>query len=155
VIACTTGEAKRKGVVELGAHHVVDYAHESIRRRVHEITRRAGADVVFEHVGPATWEESIASAAYRGRIVTCGATSGRRAPTDLPAVFAKQLTIAGVTLGSRDDLERILALVAAGTLRPVIDRVLPLEQCRLGHELIEERRHFGKVVLRVGPRRGD
>lgn len=150
VIACTTGDAKRAGVVELGAHHVIDYASESIRQRVHEITAREGADVVFEHVGPATWEESLASAAYRGRIVTCGATTGRKAPTNLPALFAKQLTIQGVTLGTRESLERVLALVGERVLRPVIDSVLPLEECRRGHELLESGIQFGKIVLRVG-----
>jgi NADPH:quinone reductase-like Zn-dependent oxidoreductase len=106
--------------------------------------------VVFEHVGAATFEESVRSAAYGGRIVTCGATTGHRAALDLRFVFAKQLAIQGVTLGARADLERVLELVAEGRLAPVVDRVLALEECRLAHELLERGEPFGKLVLRVG-----
>jgi len=116
---------------------------------VHQLTGRAGADVVFEHVGPATWDESIRAAAFGGRIVTCGGTTGGTAPTPLPFVFGKRLSIHGVTLGSRDALVRVLALVAEGKLRPVIDRVLPLADCRHGHELLEAGHCFGKLVLSV------
>lgn len=149
VIAATRGPEKAARVRTLGADEVIDAARERIHVRVHQLTGRAGADVVFEHVGPATWDESIRSAAYGGRIVTCGATTGASAPTALPFVFGKRLEIHGVTLGSREALARVVALAAAGELRPVIDRVLPLADCRRGHELLEAGAVFGKVVLRL------
>jgi NADPH:quinone reductase-like Zn-dependent oxidoreductase len=149
VIAATRGSEKASLARALGADDVIDAARERIHVRVHQLTGRAGADVVFEHVGPATWEESIRSAAYGGRIVTCGATTGANAPTALPFVFGKRLEIHGVTLGSRAALARVLALAAAGELRPVIDRVLPLAECRRAHELLEAGDVFGKLVLRV------
>jgi NADPH:quinone reductase-like Zn-dependent oxidoreductase len=149
VIAATRGPEKASLARALGADEVIDAACERIHVRVHQLTGRAGADVVFEHVGPATWDESIRSAAYGGRIVTCGATTGVSAPTALPFVFGKRLEIHGVTLGSKRALARVLALAAAGALRPVIDRVLPLAECRRAHELVEAGAVFGKVVLRL------
>jgi NADPH:quinone reductase-like Zn-dependent oxidoreductase len=149
VIAATRGRERGERARALGADEVIDAAAERIHLRVHKLTARAGADVVFEHVGPATWDESLRSAAYDGRIVTCGGTTGPLAPTNLPFLFGKRLAIHGVTLGSKGALAELLALVAAGKLRPVIDRVLPLAECRRGHELLEAGAVFGKVVLRV------
>jgi NADPH:quinone reductase-like Zn-dependent oxidoreductase len=149
VIAATRGAEKGERARALGADEVIDGARERIHLRVHQLTARAGADVVFEHVGPATWDESLRSAAYGGRIVTCGGTTGAVAPTSLPFVFSKRLEIHGVTLGPRSALAEVLRLVAEARLRPVIDRVLPLAECRHGHELLEAGAVFGKLVLRV------
>jgi len=149
VIAATRGPEKGERARALGADEVIDSARERIHLRVQQLTGRAGADVVFEHVGPATWDESLRSAAYGGRIVTCGGTTGPVAPTNLPFLFGKRLELHGVTLGSRDALAQVLALVAGGKLRPVIDRVLPLADCRRGHELLEAGAVFGKLVLSV------
>jgi NADPH:quinone reductase-like Zn-dependent oxidoreductase len=149
VLAATRSPAETDRLRALGADGVIDATKERIHLRVHQLTERAGADVVFEHVGPATWEESLRSAAYGGRIVTCGASSGPNAATPLPFLFGKRLTIHGVTLGSRAALERVLALAAEGSIAPVIDRVLPLDACREAHERLEAGDVFGKIVLRV------
>ena len=144
----TSGAGRAARVRALGADEVIDRTRERIAARVLTLTGRRGANVVFEHVGEATWEESVRAAAFGGRIVTCGATTGAQARTDLRYVFSRQLSILGVTLGTRSELERVFALVAGGSLRPVIDRVLPLEDCRLAHEILERGEAFGKVVLR-------
>jgi NADPH:quinone reductase-like Zn-dependent oxidoreductase len=149
VIAATRGPEQGARARALGADEVIDAARERIHLRVHQLTGRAGADVVFEHVGPATWDESVRSAAYQGRLVTCGGTTGASAPTHLPFLFGKRLEIHGITLGSKQALARVLTLVAEGQLRPVLDRVLPLADCRRGHELLESGAVFGKLVLRV------
>jgi NADPH:quinone reductase-like Zn-dependent oxidoreductase len=149
VLACSSAREKLARLRELGADELIHSREERVDLRVAELTGRHGADVVFEHVGEATWEASVRSAAFGGRIVTCGATSGRFGRTDLTLVFGRQLSIHGVTLGSRETLETVLGLVAAGALRPVVDRVLPLEQCRAAHELLESGDVFGKLVLRV------
>jgi NADPH:quinone reductase-like Zn-dependent oxidoreductase len=149
VIACTRALEKAERLRALGAHEVIDASRERIDLRAQELTARRGADVVFEHVGEATWEASLRAAAFGGRIVTCGATSGRFGKTDLTLLFGRQLSILGVTLGTRATLETVLALVAEGKLRPVVDRVLPLERCREAQELLESGRAFGKIVLRV------
>ena len=146
VIACTRGEEKARRARELGADEAL-VGDAATASRVRRLTGRRGADVVFEHVGAATWQESVSSAAYRGRIVCCGATTGRSAPLDLTYLFAKELSIFGVTLGRRENLVRVLEHVAKGELRGVVDRVLPLESCREGHELLEAGAPFGKIVL--------
>jgi NADPH:quinone reductase-like Zn-dependent oxidoreductase len=149
VIAATSTADKAAAARALGADEVVDYRRERVAERVLALTGKRGVDVVFEHVGGAAFEASLRAAAYGGRIVTCGATAGRDAKTNLALVFAKELSILGSTLGSLDDLRAVLGHVAAGRLRPVVDRVLPLEECRRGHELLEAGDHFGKIVLRV------
>ena len=150
VLAVTSGDDRGRRARALGADEVIDRSRERIAARVLALTGRAGADVVFEHVGAATWEESVKAAAHGGRIVTCGATTGPRVTTDLRFVFARQLSILGVTLGTRAELERVLTLAGEGRLRPVIDRVLPLSECRTAHEILERGEAFGKIVLRPG-----
>ncbi len=148
VLACTRSE-KFDAVRALGADEVIDDRVEKIALRVRELTDREGAQVVFEHVGATTWGESVASAAVGGRIVTCGATTGRHADTDLQAVFGRELRIEGVTLGPRSALETVLALAAEGAIRSVVDRVLPLARGREAHEVLEAGGIVGKLVLAI------
>ena len=143
------GDAKGERARALGADEVIDASRERAHLQVQRLTARAGADVVFEHVGPVTWEESLRSAAYGGRIVTCGGTTGALAPTPLPFLFSKRLEIHGVTLGPRSALAEVLRLASERRLEPVSDRVLPLAESRRGHELLEAGAVFGKLVLRV------
>ncbi len=149
VIASTSTPEKMARAKELGADEVINYREESISGRMREITGRAGADVVFEHVGDATWGESVKSAAYHGRIVTCGATTGFEGKTNLALLFAKQLSVLGSTMGSLACFKRVLRFLAEGKLRPVVDRVMGLDECRRAHEIIEAGEQFGKIVLKV------
>ncbi|MEE9274185.1 MAG: zinc-binding dehydrogenase [bacterium] len=150
VIAATSTPEKMERARALGADEVVNYREESISGRVREITGKEGAHVVFEHVGEATWEESVKSAAYHGRVVTCGATTGVGGKTNLALLFAKQLSLLGSTMGSLACFKKVLRFLGEGKLRPVVDRVLPLEECRKGHEILEAGEQFGKIVLKVG-----
>jgi NADPH:quinone reductase-like Zn-dependent oxidoreductase len=147
VIATASTEEKLARARELGADHVINHAEADIVAEVKRLTRRRGVDVVFEHVGAATWQKSILSCASGGRIVTCGATSGWEAPTDLRHVFFRQISILGSTMGSKSVLFDVIKHVEAGRLRPVVDSVLPLEEAAEAHRLLEERAQFGKVVL--------
>jgi NADPH:quinone reductase-like Zn-dependent oxidoreductase len=114
---------------------------------VRRLTGKRGVDIVFEHVGAETFERSLRSLARGGRVVTCGATTGGDVTINLRLVFFKLLSILGSTMGSLAELHEIMKHVESGKLRPVIDRVLPLEQVGEGHRLLEERAAFGKVVL--------
>lgn len=147
VIATAGSDAKLSRARALGADLTVSYATEDVASRVRELTDGRGVDVVFEHVGAATWEGSLRSLAWHGRLVTCGATSGAAAQINLRHLFFKQLSILGSTMGSKGELWEILSLVQAGRLRPVVDRALPLAEARRAHTLIEQRELFGKVVL--------
>ncbi|MFS8524325.1 MAG: zinc-binding dehydrogenase [Limnochordales bacterium] len=147
VIAATGGEAKAARARELGADHVIDYKSENVLERVRELTGRRGVDVVFEHVGQATWETSVKALAAGGRLVTCGNTTGWEAQTDLRYVFARQLNILGSYMGGKGELLELLPWVEAGRLRPVVHAVLPLQEAAEAHRILEAGLQFGKVVL--------
>jgi NADPH:quinone reductase-like Zn-dependent oxidoreductase len=147
VIAAASTPAKLERARALGADEVVDYAKRDFAAEVRRLTDKKGVEVVVEHTGRETWEKSILAAARGGRVVTCGATSGYDASTDLRHVFSRQIQILGSNMGRKASLHEIFRWVERGRLRPVVDRVLPLEHARAAHEVLERREAFGKVVL--------
>jgi NADPH:quinone reductase-like Zn-dependent oxidoreductase len=147
VIATAGSEEKRAKAKELGAHDVVDYTRDDWPKVVRQLTARKGVDVVFEHTGAATWSGSIAALRNNGRLVTCGATSGYDAKTDLRQVFYRQLNLLGSFMGSKAELLTAMKFFESGQLRPVVDQVLPLAEARRAHEVMEDRAQFGKLVL--------
>ena len=149
VIATAGSRAKLDKAREFGADEVIDHAQQKISDEVRRLTGKRGVDVVFEHVGTATWEQSILSLATGGRLITCGATTGFAAQLDLRYLFARQLSLLGSYMGSRAELYTVLKLVGEKRLRPVIDRVFPLDQAVQAHQRLEQREQFGKIVLRV------
>ncbi len=150
-VIATASTAKLDRLRSLGPDHVIDHATEDIRRKVGEITERRGVDVVFEHVGKATWDASLKSLRPGGRLVTCGSTSGYDAVTDLRYLYQRQLRIMGDYMGTKGELLEAWRLVAAGHLRPFVDRTFPLDQAGDAHAYVEGRRAAGKVVLTIGP----
>ena len=149
VIATAGSDAKLAKARELGADEVIHHGVHKINDEVKRLTNRRGVDVVFEHVGTATWEQSVASLAAGGRLVTCGATTGFDAKIDIRFLFTRQLSLLGSYMGTKDELNTVLKLVGQGRLRPVVDRVLPLASCAEAHALLESRKQFGKIVLKV------
>ena len=149
VIATAGSAAKLKKAEELGADATVNHATEDVAGRVREFTSGRGADVVFEHVGEATWETSLRCLSRGGRLVTCGATTGPKASFDLRRLFVNHWSILGSYMGTRGELATVLKLIGQGKLRPVVDRVFPLEQAQEAHRYLESREQFGKIVLKV------
>jgi NADPH:quinone reductase-like Zn-dependent oxidoreductase len=149
VIATAGTDEKLAKARELGADHVIHHKSQKIREEVRNITSKRGVDVVFEHVGTATWDDSLASLAASGRLVTCGATTGYDAKIDLRFLFSRQLSLLGSYMGSKKDLRAVLKLVAMGRLKPVVDRVFPLAQAAAAHRYLESGSQFGKVVLKI------
>ena len=147
VIATAGSDEKLAKAKDLGADEVVNYSREDWPKEVKRLTNRSGVDVVFEHTGAETWSGSIAVLKNNGRLVTCGATSGFDARTDLRQVFYRHLNILGSFMGSKGELLEALEFVKRGKIRPVVDRSLPLSEARRAHELIEDRAQFGKIVL--------
>ena len=150
VLATAGSEAKRELARSLGADEVIDHRDEKWGREVKALTEGRGVDVVFEHVGPATWRSSMACLARNGRLVTCGGTTGPKVELLLPHVFIKNLSILGSTMGPRSALPQIFQAVAEGRYRPVLDRAIPMSQAAQAHELLEGRGVVGKVVLLPG-----
>jgi NADPH:quinone reductase-like Zn-dependent oxidoreductase len=104
-------------------------------------------DVVFEHVGPATWEHSVGSLAPGGKLVTCGSTTGPEVKLDLRYVFSRELSILGNRMGTRAEFNEIMGLVAGKKLLPQIFKTFPLAEARAALEYMDQRKHFGKIVL--------
>ena len=149
VIATAGSDEKLAKARELGADFVINHKTQKVREEVRRITNKRGVDVVFEHVGTATWDDSIASLALAGRLVTCGNTTGYDAKIDLRFLFSRQLSLLGSYMGVKSELHTVMKLVAAGKLKPVVDRAFPLAEARAAHEYLEAGQQFGKVVLRV------
>jgi alcohol dehydrogenase len=104
-------------------------------------------DVVINFPGGDTWVPSMKCLRRGGRMLTCGATAGFDPKTDIRYIWTYELQILGSNGWTRADLEALLLMVQEGTLRPVIDRVLPLEEAREGLRLLEDREVIGKVVI--------
>ncbi len=149
VIATAGGPEKCAKVKALGAHHVIDYKAKDFVAEVRTLTGKAGVQVVFEHIGAATFDGSLKVLQRGGRLVTCGATTGGAVQLSLHAVFFKSLSILGSTMGSKGDLRQVLRLFEQGRLRPVLDRTLPLAQVGEAHRLLEAREAMGKVALLI------
>jgi NADPH:quinone reductase-like Zn-dependent oxidoreductase len=147
VIATAGGETKMAKAKELGADDVIDHYQQDISAEVKKITARRGVDVVFEHVGQATWQKSIESLAPTGRLVTCGATTGFDAKVDLRFLFSRHYSLLGSFMGTMGELHQVLKFIFGKQLRPVIDRVYPLSEIRAAHEHLEKKEQFGKVIL--------
>jgi NADPH:quinone reductase-like Zn-dependent oxidoreductase len=153
VITTASSDEKLAKARELGADETINYTREDWPKEVRRLTHGRGVDVVFEHTGAATWPGSILSLKKGGRLVTCGATSGFDAKTDLRHVFYRHLTILGSMMGSKADLLAAMKFIESGQIRAVVDQALPLSEARKAHELMEERAQFGKLVLSVSEAR--
>lgn len=131
----------------LGAHEVINHATEDFAARVRELTNGRGVDVVVEHVGTATWQNSVKSLVRGGRLVTCGATTGHDAQIDLRVLFARQISLLGSYMGRKAELLRAAQFFFAGDFHPVVDRTFPLADAADAHRRLEAREQFGKIVL--------
>jgi NADPH:quinone reductase-like Zn-dependent oxidoreductase len=149
VIATAGGDEKMAKARELGADAVIDHYRQDISAEVKKFTDRRGVNVVFEHVGAATWQKSVESLAPGGRVVTCGATTGYEVKTDLRFLFAKRQSLLGSFMGTLGDLHKVLRFIFRKEVHAVIDSVYPLSEIRAAHERLESKKQFGKVIVRV------
>jgi NADPH:quinone reductase-like Zn-dependent oxidoreductase len=147
VIATAASDDKLERAWGLGADEAVNTTRSDLVAEVRRLTDKRGVDVVFEHVGAATFSRSVDCMARNGRLVTCGAHTGREVTLDLWTLFAKQLQLVGSYLGTRGELRELLQVMATGRLRPVIDRRFTLDQAAEAHRVLEERQQFGKLLL--------
>ena len=147
VITTVGSDTKVPKAKALGADEVINYQRENVEERVTAFTQSRGADVVFEHVGPSTWEASLRVLGKGGRLVTCGATSGPSVQLDLRYVFSRQLTVLGSMMGTRVELDTVARLIGERKLRPIVDTVFPLREARAAQERMLKRDVFGKLIL--------
>lgn len=149
VFAAASTDEKLSLCKELGADVLIDYREENFAKRIRRETDKRGMDVVVDYVGKDTWGDSIKALSRGGRLVTCGATTGYAAETDLRHVFFRQLEIIGSTMGSRNELTAALRPIFEKRMRPVVSRVYDLDDIAKAHEAMEAREAIGKIVIRV------
>jgi NADPH:quinone reductase-like Zn-dependent oxidoreductase len=147
VIATAGDEAKLEKSRELGADYVINHYQQKIADEVKKITSKAMCDIVFEHVGKATWVESMKSLKPGGSLVTCGATTGPEASFDIRFLFARQLSFLGSFMGTMGDFHEVLKHIFSGKLKAVVDKSFPLREAPAAHERLEKSEQFGKVIL--------
>jgi NADPH:quinone reductase-like Zn-dependent oxidoreductase len=147
VITTAGNEEKLEKARALGADYGINHYKQKISEEVRKLTNKEGVDIVVEHVGAATWDESVRSLKTAGTLVTCGATTGPNVSIDLRHLFARQLRLLGSYMGTMGELREVLGHVFAGRLKPIVDRTFALAEVRAAHEYLEKSQMFGKVVL--------
>ena len=147
VITTAGNETKLEKARALGADYGIHHYQQKITEEVRKITNKEGVDIVVEHVGAATWDESMKCLKTGGALVTCGATTGPGVGIDLRHLFARQLRILGSYMGTMGELHEVLGHVFAGRLKAVVDRTFPLSEIRAAHEYLEKSQMFGKVIV--------
>src|SRR5438132_2687649 len=147
VITTAGDETKLEKARALGADFGINHYKQKISEEVRKITNKEGVDIVLEHVGAATWDESVKSLKPGGTLVTCGATTGPNVGIDLRFVYSRQLSLLGSYMGTMGELYQVLRHVFSGTLKPIVDRIFSLREARAAHEHMEKSQMFGKIVM--------
>jgi NADPH:quinone reductase-like Zn-dependent oxidoreductase len=154
VIACASNAEKLQRLEELGADETLNYQDVDFSKwaidRYGKPQRRSyegGVDVVINFTGGPTWQPSLRCLKRGGKLLVCGATAGHNPEEDLRYVWTFELKIIGSNSFYDDNLSALMQLINEGKIKPVIDRVLPLEEAREGLRLIQDRKVIGKVVV--------
>jgi NADPH:quinone reductase-like Zn-dependent oxidoreductase len=149
VIASAGSPVKLAELAKLGPDLSVDHHHEDVVSRVLEFTDGLGASIVFEHVGTATWQRSLAMCASGGTIVSAGATSGDEVTMDVTEMFVKQVRILGSRLGTMEDALAAVRHLDSGRFKPLVAEIVPLDAIADGHRKLERGEAAGKIVVRI------
>ena len=147
VITTAGDEKKLEKARGLGADHGINHYQQQISEEVKKLTNKEGVDIVVEHVGAATWDQSMKCLKPAGTLVTCGATTGPNASFDLRFLYSRQLSLLGSYMGTMGELHEVLSHAFAGRLKPVVDRTFALKDIRAAHEYMEKSQMFGKLIL--------
>jgi alcohol dehydrogenase len=153
-IGCTVyttvgNDEKAQQALDLGADYAINYRTDRFEGRLRKLTKKQGVDVVFEHVGADTWEGSMFSMKIGGRLVTCGSTTGIKAEINLFQLFQRQLRLIGSFGCNMRNIRDALQKLADGTVKPIIDLEIPMEEIEKGLERLENRQVFGKIIVTI------
>ncbi len=147
VLATSSTEAKLEHAKRQGAEEVVNYRGGDVLEAVQAWTDGRGVDVVFDHVGAPNWETDLACLSKGGRLVFCGTTGGPEVSVNLAQVYFLGQSLLGSTMGKRDELRTVLSMMERGELKPIVDRVFPLQELGKAHDYLEAQSQIGKVVI--------
>jgi len=149
VLVTSSSDEKLEMAKNWGADHGINYRRSDFAKEVRALTDKRGVDVVVDCVGGDGWVKSLAALAKGGRLVTCGATAGANAPTDVRRIFWNHLKIFGSNLGGREEFRQVLAFMQNSGTRPIVDQLFPLKDAAAAQRRLEEGRQFGKIVLQI------
>ncbi len=147
IFAVVGGAEKAKKAAAIGAIPIDHREHPQFSQLVLEMTDGAGVHLAADPVGAPTWEQTIRSLRRGGRMTICGASGGERPSFDIREVYQRHRRIIGAPMGNASDLHAVMRAIFSGAIDPILHAVLPLEEIREGHRLMESREHFGKVVM--------
>jgi NADPH:quinone reductase-like Zn-dependent oxidoreductase len=133
----------------LGADNTLNYTTTDVAKEIRTRTSKRGIDVVLDTVGEATWTQSLGALGKRGRLVTCGATSGPMVQMDIRRLFWNQWDIMGSTMGNDKEFDAVTNEYRAGRLTPLVDSVFDISQGRQAFERLQSGQQFGKIVVRI------
>lgn len=149
-VTVTSGsDEKLEWASGLGADAVLNHRTADVGKAVRAATDKRGVDLVIDSVGQATWKQSLAALGKRGRLVTCGATTGPLVETDVRRLFWNQWNILGSTMGNDAEFDAVAGELRAGRLVPPVDSVFALDEGRRAFERMESGEQFGKIVIRI------
>jgi len=157
-VIITAGSAEKvRRCLELGAHHGINYREEDFAEAIRVMAGNTGVDLVLDWIGAPYLKSHLELLKTHGRLVIMGLMGGNKAEVPLVPILTKQLRVVGSMLRNRSDREkaeitrdfrnRVLPLLAAGKVRPVVDRVFPMEEVEAAHMRMRNSEHFGKIVL--------
>jgi NADPH:quinone reductase-like Zn-dependent oxidoreductase len=149
VYATASSAEKLEYAVEVGADVAIDYEADDFADAIREETDGRGVDVVVDHIGAATWRDSLSSLCKGGRLVTCGATTGANPETAVNQIFWNQLEVVGSTMGTPGEVDDVLELVWEGAFEPRIRYVLPMSETDEAHRLLDEREELTMALDRI------
>ena len=154
VIACASSEDKLARLKDIGADEVINYKNVDFSKwavekygKPQRRTYDGGVDVVINFTGGDTWVPSLRCIKRGGKLLVCGATAGHDPKEDLRYIWSFELQIIGSNSFYIEDLKSLMEMISTGQIKPVIDKVLPLEEAREGLRLIRDREVIGKVVV--------
>jgi len=148
VIAAAGSDERVAAAIRLGADEGINYRSQDLTAEARRITNGVGVNVVLDNIGdPVTFPKALASLGFQGRLVTAGGHGGGSVPLDVKYLYLNVITIFGNPIDTPDNFKLALKLAAEDKLKGLIDEVLPLNEARRAHEIVEERAGIGKVVL--------
>jgi NADPH:quinone reductase-like Zn-dependent oxidoreductase len=149
VIVTSRSDEKLARALSLGAQHAINSESADFAKEVRQLTGKRGVDLVVDCVGGKSWVKSLICLAKEGRLVTCGATAGVQARTDVRRLFWNHLRIFGSSFGSREEFRQVLSFMEVTKTKPIIDQVFSLSATITAQKRLEEGKQFGKIVLRT------
>ena len=149
ILVASASDEKLAKARALRCEHGINHRNMDVAKEVRRFTDKRGVDLVIDCIGGDGWAKSLASLARGGRLLTCGAVGGPRPTTDLRRIFWNNLKIFGATQSTREEFRQLCRFFECCKAKPVIDTVYPLEQASRAHRRMEDRGHFGKIILRM------